>query len=382
MKTLYFDIIGGVSGDMTVAAFLDMGVDLKLLKKELKKIKVSGYVLKKSFVERGHVKAVKFDVACAAGKNYSYRQIVSLVKSSRLSENIKRNILKVYEVLSYAEIKAHGHKHKDIHFQQLGDVDSIVDIASACICLDILGADRVLYSAIPLNYRLAPATFELLRNNKIYFTGRLFENVTPTGMAILRALGGQAEELNLGLFQAGRCGYGAGTFDPKETSNVLRVAEFKVGRFQTEEVVSIEANIDDMNPQFFEYVFDRLFAAGALDVFLAQVYMKKTRPGFLLTVLSKSENLGKITEIVFSETTTIGVRFHTDHRLKVDREIKTLEFGPKMVRVKCIKAMDGEARFSPEYEDCKAVARESRMPISKVYEEINRKAKNLWRSRD
>ncbi|HAJ56910.1 MAG TPA: nickel pincer cofactor biosynthesis protein LarC [Candidatus Omnitrophica bacterium] len=381
MLTLYFDIIGGASGDMTVAALLDLGVDIGFLKKELKKIKVGGYSIKKGIVERGHIKAARFIVTVEKPANYSYAMIVRLINNSGLSEGVKKNILKVYGVLCSAETKVHGHEHKDICFHQLGDIDSIVDIASACICLEKLGVKRILYSAIPLNYGLAPATTELLAGDNVYFTGRIFENLTPTGVAILRALGSQADPRAGVLFRIGRSGNGGGAFNPPDVSNVLRASELGADDHQTEEVVVVESNIDDMDPRFFEYVFERLFACGALDVFLTPVYMKKTRPGFLLTVLSNSEKLSKIAEIILSETTSIGIRFYTARRIKLDREIKTLEvFGSMKARVKRIKSPDGCERFSPEYEDCKVLARYMKLPLLKVYEEITQKAKKSWRS--
>jgi len=379
MKVLYFDIIAGISGDMTVAALLNLGVSPEKLKAELKKIKLSGYTLKTSMVERGHAKALKFDCLISKNRNFSYNEISRLINRSRFSVKVKANFLKVYSSLYKAETKVHGHKHSDMRFHEIGDIDSIVDIASACICLDKLEAESILYSTIPLSHNLAPATFELLNGKDVYFTGNTFENVTPTGIAILDALGKQIAGSECPGFKIGRCGYGAGTHDPLKISNTLRVAELKTNDLDTDEVRVIEANIDDMNPQCFEYVFDKLFEAGALDCFVTPIYMKKTRPGFLLTVLSKAENFGNITEIMLSETSSSGLRFDLRRRLKLDRVIRQLEFKGNKIRVKVIGRYP-DMRFAPEYEDCKKAAVKLKMPLINIFEQIKRKAEVIWHS--
>jgi uncharacterized protein (TIGR00299 family) protein len=382
MKSLYFDLVGGLSGDMIVASLLDLGADLSRLKRELRKINVIGYSLKKSSVRRGHAKAVKFDVDLALKKNYSYAQIKKLIKASALSSGVRDNILKIYETLAHAEACVHGHQHEDIRFEQLGDIDSIIDIASACILLNSLGISKVSYGALPLNNQLAPATWELLKEKEVYFTGRVFENVTPTGMAILAALGVQQGSGFSGPFVAGRSGYGAGRVNPPDFSNVLRAVIIKDDSLDTDGVLVIETNIDDMNPQFFEYVFDKLFDAGALDVFLRDVVMKKTRPGFLLTVLSKEEDLGKITALILAETTSLGVRYYPARRLKLKRALSTLFCLGMKVRVKRIEGLDGSRDFMPEYEDCKILAKKTNKPIAKIYNQVKQKAESLWRSQD
>lgn len=383
MRTLYFDLIGGISGDMVVGALLDIGVDFRGLCRELKKVKISGYILRKKSVSRDHVKAIKFDVAVQRNANYSYREIIRLIKHSKLSPAVKNNILKIYQALCAAETKAHGHQHKDINFEQLGDIDSLIDITATCICLDKLQVNGLYYSLIPLNKNIAPATTELLLNKKMYFTDLIYENVTPTGMAILSALGSQLDYSLRSVLMMQRCGYGAGALDPPEVSNVLRVIEFKDASFgvETDHIQVIEANIDDMNPQFFEYIFEQLFQIGALDAFIESIYMKKTRPGFLLTVLSKAENLGKITDLILKETTTLGVRFYSVSRLTLARKIEEVDFRHHKVRVKSARLPDGSFKTAPEYEDCKVLAAKLKFPLSKIYNEVKQKADKKWRSR-
>ena len=384
MRMLYFDIIGGIAGDMTVGALLDLGVDFDDLKRELRKIRLQGYTLKKKRVERNHIQATKFDVIVQNNKNYSYRGIIRLIRASQLSKEVKDKILKVYQTLSDAEIKVHGHRHQNIYFEQLGDMDSVIDIAASCICLDKVRATQIYYSIIPLNHKVAPATLELLKNKKIYFTEHIFENVTPTGIAILSVLGQQMDSFSKDVFSVCRYGYGAGELNPSENSNVLRVMELerKNSALESDEIMVIEANIDDMSPQFFEYIFDRLLQAGAYDVFIENVVMKKTRPGFLLKVLSNGENSDKISHLILTETTSLGVRFYPASRLKLSRKIENLNFRGRKVRVKLAQLPGGGLKVTPEYEDCKALAKESNLSISKIYDEIKRKAEIKWCSRD
>lgn len=382
MSVLYFDLVAGISGDMAVAALLDLGADHRVLKRELNKIKIKGYSLRESRVQRGHIRALKWDVRILANKNYSYGQIVRLIRSSRLKAEVKQNVLKVYQALRDAEVQAHGHKHRDIEFQQLGDIDSIVDIASLCIALEQLKADKVTYGIVPLNYKVAPATKELLCGKQVYFTGEIFENVTPTGMAILSALGEQVAGPQRHAFIAGRSGYGAGTLDPSGVTNVVSVMELKETKLDTDEVICVQANIDDMNPQFFDYAFDRFFEAGALDAFVENIVMKKTRPGFLLTVLSNEENLGKISTLILNETTTSGVRFFPLKRLKLKREIRSVDLKGRKVRVKVFELPGKGLRIMPEYEDVKVLAREARIPVQKIYNEVKHKAEIKWHSQD
>lgn len=377
MTDLYFDLIGGISGDMTVAGLLSLGVDLKFLKKELLKIKIKNYFLKTSHIQRGHIKALKFDCCARSKKNYTYNQIIGLVNDSKLDRKIKEDIKKVYCVLKDAEVAVHGHKHENIHFHQIGEIDSIIDIASVCICLNKLEVKNIFFGAIPVGNKMSPAAFKLFENKEVYFNAAMFENVTPTGMAILAALGRQVDAAMKDSFKIGRCGYGGGQVDMPGLTNVLRVAELSAKELDYDELCVIESNIDDMNPQFFEYIFDKLFEAGALDVFVSSLYMKKTRPGFLLTVLSKPEKLGMISRLVLAQTSTTGVRYYFVRRLKLERQLRCLRYKGFKVRVKYIQLPDGAHRLAPEYDDCKALAKKIKLPIARIYDEIKEKAQAL-----
>lgn len=382
MKTLFVEPIGGVAGDMLIGAFLDLGMDWKYLKRSLNRIPVRGYVINRAFQERGHIRAVKFDVRVDVKKNFSLRQIKKIIKDSAFSTRVTRMILSVYDALALAETKVHGHEHRDIQFDQLGDIDSIVDIAGFCLCFEKMGFDEMLYPVMGLSRKLAPATLELLEDRRVYCTDTCYENITPTGMAILRALGSQVLEKDGLNFEMGRKGYGAGSMDPESASNVTCLFEAQRMRrgFGSDEVVQLEANIDDMNPQFYEILFERLYQSGALEVFLENVLMKKTRPGFLLKVLSRPEDLGKMAEVIFYNTSTLGVRYQKFQRLMLDRDVKQVRLNGRAVRVKVARGPGGLTKINPEYDDVLKLAKDTGEDISSVYQKIKEKALIKWHS--
>jgi len=279
--------------------------------------------------------------------------------------------------------RAHGHRHGDLCFDQLGDVDSVVDIVAASLGLDYFGCGQILYGAIPLCQHFGPATGVLLEGKNVVFLPFLFENVTPTGMAILAALGRQIEAPVSASYVWGRCGYGAGSMDPPGTTNVLRIATLEERpAWEHDRIWVLEANIDDMNPQFFEDVYERLFKAGALDVAVSSLVMKKSRPGFLLTVLSRSAHFDKITRIILQRTTTTGLRCTRAHRLKWPRQERSLTWQGRRVRCKVCALAGVGRKVVPEYDDCRAAARATGRSVQEVYESIRQKAESRWRSLD
>ncbi len=382
-KILGLSLIGGISGDMAVGALLDLGLPLGTLKRQLAKVALRGYALSKRTVERGHVRAIKFDVSVTKNKNFSYREIRRLIRSSRLDEVVKRRALQIYETLAQAEIRAHGHAHRDIRFEQLGDVDTVVDILSISIGLEELGIGRVVYGPVPLHAKVSPATRQLLTGKEVYFTGRVFENVTPTGMAFLAAQGTQVRGAGMPAAVVESSGHGAGAQDLPGFANVLGAwIVAPDAAVDAEEVVTVETNIDDMNPQFFDHVFDLLLDAGALDVSVSAVQTKKNRPGFLLRVLSKEENLGKISALILRETTSIGVRFYSARRIVLNRVTRAVSCGGRRIRVKGARTASGRWRWQPEYDDCKKTAMSLKMPIAEVHAEAKKKAEKTWPSPD
>ncbi|MFA5039578.1 MAG: nickel pincer cofactor biosynthesis protein LarC [Candidatus Omnitrophota bacterium] len=371
MKILYFDLVGGISGDMIVSALVDLGVSRKALSGQLSKLGIKGCSLKFHSVQRGHLKALKFDVLAREPKNFSYREIGRLIQSSELASGVKKRALAVYETLKKAEEHVHG-RSEDMHFHQLGEIDSIVDIVCACIGLELLGVADILYSVIPLGLKTSGAVSRMLEGQRVYFTDWAFENVTPTGMAFLKTLGRQVRQGTHFLY--GRSGLGAGANDPFEVGNVVRVAELAGAQTAAgEEILVMEANVDDLNPQVFPLIFERLFAAGALDVFVQNVLMKKSRPGFLLTCLSDRGNFDRMAAIVFRETSTIGLRYYPVSRLKLERSTARVSVLGQGVRIKNVVTPSGSKRGVPEYEDCLAVARKTGRPLVEIMELAKRK---------
>jgi len=301
-------------------------------------------------------------------KNFSYREIMRFIKTSRLARGVQERMVKVYETLKAAEGRVHGHAHRDMRFHQLGEVDSFVDIAAACVCMDACGVSRLLYSAIPLGLKIAPAVSVMLEGQEVYFTSWPLENVTPTGLAILKALGTQVARQACDHFVYGRCGYGAGMADPPGMANVLRIVELDAAKrfLESDTVLVLEANIDDTQPQVYAYVCERLFEAGALDVFLQNIVMKKSRPGILLTVLSDGRNFDKISDIIFRETTTIGLRYYPVSRIKLPRSCGKVRVAGETLKIKTVVLPDGSRRSLPEYEDCLRAAKKTGRSLQEI----------------
>jgi pyridinium-3,5-bisthiocarboxylic acid mononucleotide nickel chelatase len=402
MKTLYFDCFSGISGDMTIGALLDLGVDLDYLKSELRKLPVEGYDLKVSRVTRSNISAMKFDVLMDDGKrghdhegghghhghhhdhehSHFHRkasEILSMIGDSRLNANTKRIAAGIFTKLATSEGKVHHVAPEDVEFHEVGAVDSIVDTVGAAIGFDALGIERFLCSAINIGSGFihcqhgvfpvpAPATADLLRDATIYQKHAQTELVTPTGAAILAAVVNRFG--NMDGFAAERIGYGAGSKQFPDFPNCLRLMlgeeRALAASASPGDVVVLEANIDDMSPQNFGYVTEKLLGAGALDVFTVPIQMKKGRPGELLQVLAPPDLVDALTRVIFQETTTIGIRRYPVHRITLDREFVEVETEYGTVRIK-VSRMDGEVvNFAPEYEDCARIARDKGIPLKTV----------------
>ena len=417
MRTLYFDCFSGISGDMTIGGLLDLGLDFNYLKTELQKLPIAGYELKISRVTRSNISAMKFDVLVegeAKHEDHHHHQhdhhdhhhhdqhshdahhhhdhghsdshfhrkaseILEMIRDSTLNANTKRFASEIFTKLAISEGKVHHIPPEDVEFHEVGAVDSIVDTVGAAIGFDALGIERFLCSAINVGAGFiqcqhgilpvpAPATSDLLRHATIYQKHAQTELVTPTGAAILAAVVNQFGSLN--GFAAERIGYGAGTKQFADFPNCLRLMmgeerAVSTGR-ETGDVIVIEANIDDMNPQNFGYVTEKLLSAGALDVFTIPIQMKKSRPGNLLQVLAPSDAVERLSRIIFQETTTIGLRRHSAQRTTLEREFVEVETEYGAVKIK-VSRMDGEVvNFAPEYEDCARIARERSVSLKLV----------------
>jgi pyridinium-3,5-bisthiocarboxylic acid mononucleotide nickel chelatase len=387
MKIAYFDCYSGIAGDMVLGALLDAGLDMAVLSKELKKIKVKGYSLKESRVRRGELTGTKFDcIAKDPHDKHSHRSlndILKLIDESSLNNRVKGTAKNIFHAIGKVEAGIHGISgKKDLHIHELGDIDSIIDIVGAAIAFDALGIDEIYSSPVRFGRTMldtkagvlpapSPASLELLKGAEISISGINAELVTPTGAGILNALSKGFGEMP--QMKMSDIGYGAGTKEFDEMPNMLRVIiGEKRKAFAGDRIIVVETNIDDMNPQAFEYTGEKLFKEGALDVYTEAVQMKKSRPAFKLTVLCSPDKLERICSIIFSETTSIGIRYHESYRFKLERKIVKVNTQYGNIKVKLSKGPDDIMTVSPEYEDAARAARANKVPLKKVYEEAKR----------
>ena len=369
MKILYLDCQSGISGDMFVGAMLDVGLDFLFLQRELSKLKLKGYSLRRRKVIRDSIKGTKFDVLIKNKKrgHRSLKDILNLIDKSALSGDVKELSKNIFLNIGRAEAKAHNTRLDKVHFHEVGYIDSIIDIVGAAIALRKLGIDKVYGS--PINSGInAPATLYLLEGLKVNFLHTPHEMVTPTGAAIYKTL--VKDIKSQPAIDVSRVGFGAGDSNIDGSPNILRVVmgEKKDSAYGTDKVTVIETNIDDMKPVMYEYVIEKLFEAGALDVFITSTYSKKTRIGILLTVLTKEALMMKMADIIFKETTTIGLRYYQADRFMLKRSIEKVKIKGHTVNVKVSKLDNSRYKFTPEYEDCKKIAKKAGLPLIKVYE--------------
>jgi len=386
VKIAYGELIGGVSGDMCVAALLDLGLSLNKLKSELKKVPTLRFKLKASKKLVHSVRAAQFQVICPKFEApRSWKEIRRLIDGSPLNPQVKATGIKIFAALAEAEAKIHGIAVDKVHFHEIGATDSIVDIIAVAIGIKDLGINALHFSRIPLGRGVTrsrhgplsvpgPATLELLRGLPTFGIDLECETVTPTGAAIVRTLGasfGDQPSMTIN-----KIGYGTGQKEFADRPNLFRlsIGEQAV-RLQQEEMLVIETNIDDMNPQYFDHVMARLFAAGARDVFLTPIQMKKNRPATLLTVIGEPVRRDRLAEIILQETTSIGIRYYPVNRWVLKRETGKLKTRYGEVTVKVVEQPDGTKRTAPEYEDLKRIATAQNLPLKTVHDEVIRQLK-------
>jgi pyridinium-3,5-bisthiocarboxylic acid mononucleotide nickel chelatase len=428
-RTLYLDCFAGASGDMLLGALLDCGLDFEFLKAELAKLGVAGYELSLTRVDRSGIAAAKFDVHLHSAEkksehhhehahahhdhhhddhqhhhshahddhhhhhahedhhddhhhehgHRSLSDIKRLIASSTLHEQIRERARLIFERIGAAESKIHNVPIETIHFHEVGAVDSIVDIIGVCIGLDALQIDRIIASPLHVGsgtFKCAhgtypvpgPATTELLQGVPIYSGEIAGELVTPTGAAIIAML---AESYGpLPLMKIERIGYGAGTRTYPKFPNVLRalIGELASDAEQTPTTVTvIEANIDDLNAQVFGHLMEQALAAGALDIFYTPVQMKKNRPGVLVTLLCKPADQARMCELLFRETTTLGVRYRQEAREILQRELVNVTTAFGAIKIKVARHADGRVlNYAPEFEDCRAAAELHQVAVREV----------------
>jgi uncharacterized protein (TIGR00299 family) protein len=375
MKICYLDAFSGISGDMTVGALIDAGASADAVIDALASLGARVSVEK---TRRGGVTASKFRVEKESGAGHRHLpKILEMIAGSRISERAKRDAAAVFTKLGEAEARVHGTAIEKVHFHEVGAMDSIADIVGACVALDLLGVEELRCSAINVGSGTvktehgvlpvpAPATAVLLEGKPVYARGPEVELTTPTGAAIVATLAAGFGAMP--AMRIGSIGYGAGDRDFAERPNVLRAMVGESAMAPEAMLVSvIEANIDDANPQVLGYAIERLMEAGALDASLAPIQMKKNRPGSLLRVIARPEDQETLAQLIFAETSTLGLRIHSAERRVEERSVIRVDTEFGKIRVKVSR----HGMFAPEYEDCRAIAARTGTPLLKVIAAAN-----------
>ena len=383
-RIIYFDCFSGISGDMILGALVSIGVDLKKIQKGLRTLNLKGCILNSRQVKRNGFIGTKINVVLnqTSQKSHharSFNDIKSLIEKSDLPKIVKSNSIAIFRRIGKVEAKVHGTTINRIHFHEVGSIDSIIDIVGGSLAMDLLDADLIVSSPINTGEGIvkcdhgilpvpAPATLELLKGIPCYSSGVKKELTTPTGAAFIEHFAEKFGSLpNMEMLSTG---YGAGTHEIKNIPNLLRVVLGKseeASRHQSMKV--IETNIDDMNPELYDYVIDQLFKVGAVDVFFAPINMKKNRPGILLSVITSTEYFDSVVQVLLEETSTLGVRHYDVDRVVLPRKQIMIMTPFGKVRVK-IGGLDESTRtISPEYEDCRKIALKKEIPVKRVYDE-------------
>ncbi|OGQ59628.1 MAG: TIGR00299 family protein [Deltaproteobacteria bacterium RIFCSPLOWO2_02_FULL_53_8] len=385
MRVLYFDCPMGISGDMCLAGLINLGVDVKMLMTELKKLPVghNNFSISVTTEVRHSISGTGFRVKVPHEHHHrTYKDIRKIINASALSDDVKSLSLSIFKTIAFAEGRVHGIKPDAVHFHEVGALDSIVDIVGAAIALTYLKPDKIVSSPVALGSGWAdtmhgripipaPATLEILKGLPTAPSNIPFELTTPTGAAIIATV---AHEFGpMPAMTIDNIGYGAGKKDFKEAANLLRVVTGSLPRrvrskdVNNSETVSIlESNIDDMSPQTAGYLMDRLFVAGALDVYYTPVQMKKGRPAVLLTVLTGDAHKEGLLDVIFAESTSIGVRVSLVERRCLERKTVKVKTSFGVVRVKLSMKGGKTVNIQPEFDDCRAIAEKRGLPLKKI----------------
>ena len=382
MKVCYIECFSGVSGDMLLGALVDAGVGAGHLRGEIAKLGLDGVELRFERCLRSGISGTNLTVEVASDHSHrSLSRIEEIIGSSGLGAAVKDRAIEIFRRLGEVEAAVHQVPVEKVQFHEVGALDSIVDIVGACIGFEALEIERIYCSPLNLGSGTvkaahgvmpvpAPATASLVKDIPTYSEGPAMELTTPTGAAIVATLAESFGPMPAMRIQA--IGYGAGDRDIKGRPNLTRVLVGEAGGAnEATRIYVIEANVDDMSPEWAGYVHERLFEAGALDVTVTPVHMKKNRPGFTISVLALPHERERLAELLLTETTTIGIRMHAAERRVLERTSRAVETPYGVVNIK-IASENGMVRnAAPEYEDCRRIAREKNVPFKEVWQQAH-----------
>jgi pyridinium-3,5-bisthiocarboxylic acid mononucleotide nickel chelatase len=398
MKIAYFDCFSGASGDMILGALLDAGLPLAHLKQQLALLDLHHWDVDVQKVVKKGLSASQALVSIEHDHHHHHHRhlsdIRSIIETSQLSPAVRNDSIRIFKRLAEAEAKVHNTSVEEIHFHEVGAMDAIIDVVGAVIGIHALGIEKIFCSPLHVGTGTiecahgtlpvpAPATAELIKGKPFYATGVQGELLTPTGAAILTTL---AEAFGpMPPMAAERIGYGAGTAE-RSIANLLRLFIGSTARggigYEVEQTATIETTIDDMNPQIYDYLIEKCLQLGALDIFCQAVQMKKNRTGTLVTVLCRPEMVEELADFLFRETTTIGLRWRIDNRIKVQREMIQVETRFGRIECKVAKLADKVLNITPEYDECRRIAAEQRIALKTVMEEARSQALAVQRGQN
>jgi len=391
MRIAYFDCFSGASGDMILGSLIDAGLSARRLREELRKLRIPTIHLKVKKVLKAGISATQVIVGGKEKRSHrNLREILRIVERSSVEPDVKKKSEEIFKRIASVESKIHQTPMDEIHFHELGGLDSIVDIVGSVWGLQQLGIEKVHVSKVNVGAGFvkcehgvlpvpAPATLSLMEGKPIYSSGVERELLTPTGAAILTTLGSEFGPIP--PIHVEKIGCGAGRDDLPHPNLLRLIIGTAASTSKNEKVAVIETNIDDMNPQFYDYLIEKLFTLEVLDVFITPILMKKNRPGHLLTVICSSEKLLSVTDFLLRETTTLGLRWREEERAIADREVRDLQTKYGKIHLKLGKWGGNIVNISPEYEDCKRLALEKRVPLKDIFEEAKRLGATLKRNK-
>ncbi len=382
MNIAYFDCFAGASGDMILGSLLDAGLPVETLRSEIAKLGLDHYELSVEKVVKKGMGGSQAVVAVDEGHHHHHHRhlhhIEEIIGGSDLDERVKRDSIRIFHRLAEAEAKVHRTTMDKIHFHEVGAMDAIIDVVGAAAGFAALGIDEIHCSPLHVGSGTvecahgilpvpAPATMELIQGVPIYSTGVTGELLTPTGAAILTTL---ATEFGpMPAMTVEKIGYGAGTSEPA-IPNLLRLclgrASGETDDYDAEQMAVIETSIDDMSPQIYEHLMERAQEMGAMDIFLSPLQMKKNRPGTLVTIICTPDRVAEFSDLLIRETTTIGLRWRVENRIKAKRSFEGIDTEYGMVKLKIARKGKTMINLTPEYEDCKRLAREKNVPLKSV----------------